>query len=69
MIANGRKVSGNGAAEIEGMLVLVGSFIMDCDYETVSKALRLPDERFRDKVYRTLQENLSTMKHGAGRAP
>ncbi|HEY9152265.1 MAG TPA: biotin/lipoate A/B protein ligase family protein, partial [Anaerolineales bacterium] len=69
IIANGRKVSGNGAAEIEGMLVLVGNFIMDFDYETMSKTLRVPDEKFRDKVYKTLQENLSTMKRESGKVP
>lgn len=69
IVANGRKVSGNGAAEIEGMLVLVGNFIMDFDYETMTKTLRVPDEKFRDKVYKTLQENLSTMKRESGKVP
>ena len=69
IIANGRKVSGNGAAEIEGMLILVGNFIMDFNYEMMSKSLRVPDEKFRDKVYKTLQENLSTMKRETGSIP
>jgi lipoate-protein ligase A len=69
IIANGRKVSGNGAAEIEGMLVLVGNFIMDFNYEMMSKVLRVPDEKFRDKVFKTLQENLSTMQREAGNVP
>jgi len=69
IIANGRKVSGNGAAEIEGMWILVGNFIMDFNYEMMSKTLRVPDEKFRDKVYKTLQENLSTMKRETGTIP
>ena len=69
IIANGRKVSGNGAAEIEGMLILVGNFIMDFDYEMMSKSIRVPDEKFRDKVFKTLQENLSTMKRETGSIP
>lgn len=69
IIANGRKVSGNGAAEIEGMLILVGNFIMDFNYEMMSKSLRVPDEKFRDKVYKTLQDNLSTMKRETGSVP
>ena len=69
IIANGRKVSGNGAAEIEGMLILVGNFIMDFDYEMMSKSLRVPDEKFRDKVFKTLQDNLSTMKRETGSIP
>ena len=69
IVANGRKVSGNGAAEIEGMLVLVGNFIMDFDYQTMARTLRVPDEKFRDKVYKTLEENLSTMKRETGKLP
>lgn len=69
IIANGRKVSGNGAAEIEGMLVLVGNFILDFNYEMMSKVLRVPDEKFRDKVYKTLSENLSTFKREIGFIP
>ena len=69
IVANGRKVSGNGAAEIEGMLVLVGNFILDFNYEMMSKSLRVPDEKFRDKVYKTLQDNLSTMLRETGSIP
>ena len=59
IIANGRKVSGNGAAEINDMVVLVGNFILEfANYETMSKSLRVPDEKFRDKVFETLYDNL-----------
>lgn len=61
IIANGRKVSGNGAAEINDMIIIVGNFILDLNYEMMSKYLRVPDEKFRDKVFKTLQDNLSTM--------
>jgi lipoate-protein ligase A len=69
IIANGRKVSGNGAAEINEMIILVGNFILDFDYETMSKCLRLPDEKFRDKLYKTLYENLSTFQREVGEKP
>ena len=69
IIANNRKVSGNGAAEINDMVILVGNFIMDFDYEMMSKSLRVPDEKFRDKVYKTLTENLSTIKRETGSIP
>jgi lipoate-protein ligase A len=69
ILVRGRKVSGNGAAEIEGMTVLVGNFILDFDYEMMSKSLRVPDEKFRDKLYKTLEENLTTMRRESGRVP
>ncbi len=69
ILSNGRKISGTGAAEIEGMNILVGNFIIDFPYEMMSKILRVPDEKFRDKVYKTLQENLTTMLRETGSAP
>jgi lipoate-protein ligase A len=69
ILANGRKVSGNGAAEINEMVVLVGNFILDFNYEMMSKCLCVPDEKFRDKVYKTLQENLTTFKRETGHVP
>jgi lipoate-protein ligase A len=62
ILANSRKISGNGAAEIQGMNVLVGNFIMDFDYESMSRVLRVPDEKFRDKVFKTLSQNLTTIR-------
>jgi lipoate---protein ligase len=69
IIANGRKVSGNGAAEINDMIIIVGNFILDFNYEIMSKCLRVPDEKFRDKVFKTLQDNLSTMLRETGSMP
>ena len=69
ILANGRKVSGNGAAEINDMLVVVGNFILDFNYEMMSKCLRVPNEKFRDKVHKTLVENLSTFLRETGSIP
>jgi lipoate-protein ligase A len=69
ILANGRKISGNGVAEIGEYIVFVGNLIVDFDYEMMSRVLRVPDEKFRDKVYKTLHENLSTVKRELGSAP
>ncbi len=69
IIANGRKISGNGVAEIGDYIVFVGNLILDFDYETMVRVLRVPDEKFRDKVYKTLQDNLSTIRRELGSAP
>jgi lipoate-protein ligase A len=69
IVANGRKVSGNGAGQIGDYLVLVGNLIVDFDYEMMARVLKVPDEKFRDKVYHTLQDNLSTVRRELGSAP
>jgi lipoate-protein ligase A len=62
IVANQRKVSGCGAAEIGDYYVLVGNLIVDFNYKMMARVLKLPDEKFRDKVYKTIYENLSTIK-------
>lgn len=69
IVANGRKISGNGAAEIGDYLVVVGNLIVDFDYENMTRVLKVPDEKFRDKIYQTLRENLSTIQREIGAAP
>jgi lipoate-protein ligase A len=65
----GRKISGTGAAEIDDHAVLVGNLIADFDYETMVRVLRVPDTKFRDKVFKSLRENLSTLHRELGQAP
>jgi len=62
IVANQRKVSGCGAAQIGDYYVLVGNLIVDFNYEMMARVLKVPDEKFRDKVYKTIYENLSTIK-------
>ncbi|MGD2143419.1 MAG: biotin/lipoate A/B protein ligase family protein [Anaerolineae bacterium] len=69
IVANGRKISGNGVGEIGEHIVFVGNLIVDFDYDMMARVLRVPDEKFRDKVYKTLHENLSTVKRELGSAP
>jgi len=69
ILAGARKISGNGAGEIGDYYVLVGNLIADFDYEMMARVLRVPDEKFRDKVYHTLQDNLSTVKRELGSIP
>jgi lipoate-protein ligase A len=57
----GRKISGNGAGEIGDYTILVGNLIADFDYETMVRVLRVPDAKFRDKVFKSLRENLTTL--------
>jgi lipoate-protein ligase A len=69
LTAEGRKISGNGAGEIEGHLILVGNLIADFDYETMTRVLRVPDDKFRDKVFKSLRENLTTLRRESDQVP
>ncbi|HIC93882.1 MAG TPA: lipoate--protein ligase family protein [Anaerolineae bacterium] len=67
--AEGRKISGTGAAEMGDCLVLVGNIIMDFDYQTMVRVLKVPDEKFRDKVFKSLRQSLTTIRGELGAVP
>jgi len=66
VLAGTKKISGTGVGEIGDCIVFVGNLIVDFNYEQMSKVLKVPDEKFRDKVYKTLQENLTTIRRELG---
>lgn len=69
IVVNGRKISGNGAAEIEGMVILVGNFLLDFNFDMMARSLKVPDEKFRDKVHKTLNDALTTLARESGTPP
>lgn len=66
---NGRKIGGTGAASIGGATVMVGSFMLDFDTATMAKCLKVPSEKFRDKLRQTLDDYMTTMVKELGGIP
>jgi lipoate-protein ligase A len=62
LIVENRKISGTGVGEIGNCIAFVGNLILDFDYATMARVLKIPDEKFRDKVKKTIEENLSTIR-------
>jgi len=58
---NGRKIGGTGAASIDDATVMAGSFMFDFDTATMAKCLKVPSEKFRDKLKSTLDDYMTTM--------
>jgi lipoate-protein ligase A len=65
----GRKIAGEGGGNIGDCMVFVGGILLDFDYQAMSRILKAPDEKIRDKVYKTMEENLTTMKRELGMIP
>jgi lipoate-protein ligase A len=57
---------GEGGGNIEDCMVFVGGILLDFDYQAMGRILKVPDEKFRDKVYKTMEENLTTVKRDLG---
>jgi lipoate-protein ligase A len=64
-----RKIAGEGGGDIRDSMVFVGGILMDFNYEMMSKILKVPDEKFRDKIYKSMEENLTNMKKELGDMP
>jgi len=64
-----RKISGNGAGLIEDAMVLCGNLILTFDYDTMVKVLRVPEEKFRDKLVKSLRDWVTTVERELSRVP
>jgi lipoate-protein ligase A len=67
--AKGRKIAGEAGGDIGDCMVFVGGILLDFDYRAMSKVLKVPDEKFRDKIYKTIEENVTNMKRELGAIP
>jgi lipoate-protein ligase A len=65
----GRKIAGEGGGNIGDCMVFVGGILLDFNYKAMSRILKVPDEKFRDKVFKTMEENVTTMRKELGTVP
>jgi lipoate-protein ligase A len=61
-----RKISGTGAGEIGDCVVFVGNIIVDFDFDTMSRILKVPDEGFRARVRRAMEKNMTSVRREIG---
>ncbi len=57
--AQGRKISGQGAADIDRCFVFVGNILCEFNVKLWSRSMKVCDERFRAKLANTMEQNLS----------
>jgi lipoate-protein ligase A len=69
VIVHGRKISGNGAGLHETASIMVGNVILDLDYDSMARVLRVPDEKFRDKMASSMREWVTTLRRELGEPP
>src|SRR5882672_3743936 len=59
---DGRKIGGTAAAILDEATVLGGMFLFDFDTATMSRCLKVPSEKFRDKLHKTLEDYITSMR-------
>jgi lipoate-protein ligase A len=62
IVAEEKKISGNGTAMLNGGRILTGNLIIDFNVDEMVQILKVPSEKFRDKVAKSLNERMGTMK-------
>jgi lipoate-protein ligase A len=65
---DGRKISGQGAADIEDRFCFVGAILRFFDVELMASVLRVDSEKFRDKLHKVLGQNVSSLEGQTGSA-
>ncbi len=66
MLVNGKKASGNGAALMQGSMVLIGNVIMEFNAEEAARVLRVPDEKLRAKLVSSIKEWVTDLRRELG---
>ncbi|MHA2100453.1 MAG: lipoate--protein ligase family protein [Candidatus Kariarchaeaceae archaeon] len=69
IVVGSKKVSGNGAATHGNSRILTGNFILSFPSKEMSKVLRVPDEKFRDKIAQSLDERVGSFMSINGSRP
>ncbi|MEM2960844.1 MAG: hypothetical protein QXU67_04495 [Candidatus Bathyarchaeia archaeon] len=67
VVVRGRKISGNGAGTFgKNTIILVGNIILDLDYNSMSSVLKVPNEKFRDKMAKSMMEWVTSINRELG---
>ena len=69
VVVRDRKISGNGGISIGETMVLAGDVLLDLPIELMTRVLRVPDEKFRDKLKKSLSKWMTSLTLELGDAP
>jgi len=61
IVGGGKKYSGNGSGDIGRCTAYVGNILLDFDFVTMSRVLKVPDEDYRRNLYRAMRANILTL--------
>lgn len=61
-LESGRKITGEGGANIGDCVVFVGGILLDFDHDTMSRVFPAQNEEFRSQLLQSLQNNVTSLK-------
>ncbi|SMD12109.1 lipoate--protein ligase family protein [Sporomusa malonica] len=69
IVVNGKKISGNGAGDINGFSVYTGNILLAFDRAAMANVLNVPSNRFREQIRLSMERYLTTMDEELGYMP
>ena len=69
VVIAGKKASGNGAVTLDGAMVLIGNVIFNIDIDVMVNVLKVPSEKFKDKMVQSLEKYMTSFKRELGTTP
>ena len=69
LVVEGRKISGNGAVTVDEANVLAGDILLSLPIELMTKIIKTPSEKFRDKLAESMEEWLTSLEDRLGFIP
>ncbi len=61
IVADGRKCSGNASGDIGECVAYVGNILIDFDFRTMSRVLRVPGTAFRQRLQIAMREHMTVL--------
>jgi len=69
ILVGGRKISGNGAVTVDEANVLAGDLLISLPIELMTKIIKTPSEKFRDKLAESMEQWLTSLEDKLGFLP
>ncbi|AHC50849.1 ligase [Sulfolobus acidocaldarius SUSAZ] len=69
IVVNGKKISGNGASTFSNAVVITGNILFQLDVDTMTRCIKVPSEKFRDKMAKDIRDWLTSLERELGYVP
>ncbi len=67
IVVNGKKISGSAQTRKEGVVLQHGTILIDLDIKKMFSLLKVPDEKIKDKMIKSVEERVTSLKKELGR--
>ncbi len=69
ILINQRKISGSAQTRKKGVVLQHGTIILDLELEKMFSFLEVPDEKIKDKMIKSAEERVTSVRNELGRKP